>query len=99
MSWGMNVKNIYLSRVTSGTAQERFEENERLITYLQLKLLQLATATPRDLRQPDEEPIYTWEDYVREEVESAVTELVEAAGQNFVLGQVLDAQDMIEDDV
>jgi hypothetical protein len=99
MGWGMNVKNVYLSRITQKDVEAKFYENERLITYLQLKLLQLATATPRDLRLPDEAPSYTWEDYVREEVEDAVTELVEAAGQNFVLGQVLDAQDMIEDDV
>ena len=92
MTWGVNIKNVYLSRLRKAELREYFNENEAGIRGAAAMLLMLAAATPRDRK--DE----SWEEYVQAEVESCIEDIKLAAGQNFVISQALEDMDDVEDD-
>ena len=92
MGWGLKVDNVFLSRISKLKMKEILSDNERILKYYRDKLLQLATATPRDV---DGE--YTWEDHVLTEVNETVKEIIEMAGINFILFQAIENPDTAKD--
>jgi hypothetical protein len=88
MGWGVTVDGIYLSRMYTSELESRYEDNEQMIITLHKRILLLAAGTPREVAL-DSESVLAWEDYIREEIDSAMEAIQEAAGQNFVIGQIL----------
>ena len=96
MAWGVMVKDVYLSRKRKIDLQDIYDENKDIIQNCEKQLLQLASATPRD-RIDGDNFIERWELYVKNEVADIMEAICNAAGENFVIAQVLDRMEDAED--
>ena len=76
MSWGLIIKDVYLPRIHKTELPSRIEELEDLTKYFRDKLLALAVATPRQIKDIDGNPI-EWEDHVITEINDMWEELEE----------------------
>lgn len=84
MTWGELEIKVHFLRIPKAKIGQELEEAEETVKYCEKRLLQLATATPRDFGDVH------WEDYVSLEVDRLVTDLVEAAGKIRALAQAVD---------
>lgn len=88
MGWGVTVDGVFLNKLHTAELKDRYEENEKCIKAAHTLLIVLAAATPRD-KVFREDVTMPWEDYIRDMVEAAMENIQDAAGQNFVIGQIL----------
>lgn len=89
MGWGVMVDGVYLSKKHTSELRDLFRENEELITVLHKRILLLAAGTPRDVAL-ESNHIIPWEEYIREYIDCCMENIQKAAGQNFVIGQILE---------
>jgi hypothetical protein len=89
MSWGLQVNDIILSKICKSELQDKFKENEQIITDAKERILMYMAATPRDFVFPESQDMESWEDLIHRELNALLESIKEAAEQNFVIGQIL----------
>lgn len=89
MTWGELEIKVHFNRIPKIQIRQKHEEAVATIERCERKLLQLATATPRD---SDE---LRWEDYVECEVGSLVNALIDASAVARALSQAIDEPERV----
>jgi hypothetical protein len=63
MGWGVNIKNVYLNKVTKGNLEAELNEAESMVKFYRDKILTLMAATPRVIKDVEDNPT-EWEDHI-----------------------------------
>jgi hypothetical protein len=97
MGWGLIVKDVYLSRVTKSELPTRIQELEDYIEYCKKKLFALMIASPRTIRDIENNPI-EWEDHVIFEMNDLWEDLEESISKLNLYRIALQDLDSVEED-
>jgi len=77
MSYGVEIKNVFLERLRKDRLPNQVEEAQSLIAYHKSRLFLLAAASPHEVVNDDGEPM-NWLDYVAAELAAHLDGLEEA---------------------
>lgn len=97
MSWGLIIKDVYLPRIHKTELSSRIEELEDLTKYFRDKLLALAVATPRQIKDAEGNPI-EWENHIIFEINNMWEELEETIKTKYLCYIALNDLDNVEED-
>lgn len=89
MGWGLNIKNVYLSRVKIDDIEETINEYEGIIERSKEMLIAFAASTPRDIKD-DAGYTMQWEEHILQNIGLLVDDIADAAG---TLSKLYEAQE------
>ena len=96
MSWGMIIKNVFVSRRTKDRIESDIIELKDNIEYYRQKLLILASSSPIDITSGSD--TIPWCDYVLTEVNELVDSLIDDAFDLRILNIAKDDLNEVEDE-
>lgn len=97
MGWGIVIPDVYLSRVTKSELPTKLEEAKDSITYCKNKILALMAATPREIKDCEDNPIQ-WEDHVVFELNEIFEFLAESLVHEYLYSMALDRINELEEE-
>jgi hypothetical protein len=96
MSWGLNIKNVFLPRVTKTELESKLEENNDLLSYYEKQLIAMAVYLRPNIINDEGEKINII-DYCTNRIPDILESYREKAEENRLIKEALKDIDEIEE--
>lgn len=84
MSWGITIKDLFVSRVSKDSIATEIEEQERLVRLYEDDLLVMCAESPRDYKD-EVGNLITWEEHITMKFRQTIEEYKEAVNRLHIL--------------